>query len=188
MNTWAMLTPSMIFHNGIVHTVDCKDSLVEAVAISENRIIATGTNEEILAIANTQTEKIDLNRKSLIPGIIDTHAHPVELGLFLKGIFINGIPSINDLKDALAEKLSELPAGTWLQGGCFIETQFVENRMPTRYDLDMVEKIEVVGSDVTRMVFIDRIREILAKENPEPEPVDPDRKEYERLKKKFEEG
>ena len=128
----------MIFHNGCVHTVDPHDTIVEALAISNNRIIATGTNEAILAMAADDTQRIDLGGRSLIPGILDTHAHAVEVGLFLKNLFCNGIPSIRDLVDAVAEKVAALPKGAWLQGGCWIETQFSENRMPTRWDLDPV--------------------------------------------------
>jgi len=137
-NQWSMLTPSMIFHNGSVHTVDPHDTIVEALAISNNRIIATGTNEAILAMAADQTKRIDLGGRSLIPGILDSHAHAVEVGLFLRNLFCNGIPSIRDLVDAVAEKVAALPKGAWLQGGCWIETQFSENRMPTRWDLDPV--------------------------------------------------
>ena len=90
-NQWSMLTPSMIFHNGCVHTVDRNDTIVEALAISNNRIIATGSNEAILAMAADDTQRIDLGGRSPIPGILDTHAHAVEVGLFLKNLFCNGI-------------------------------------------------------------------------------------------------
>ena len=59
-NQWSMLTPSMIFHNGCVHTVDRNDSIVEALAISNKRIMATGSNEAILAMAADDTQRIDL--------------------------------------------------------------------------------------------------------------------------------
>ena len=135
---WSMLTPSIIFHGGRVHTVDTHDTIVEALAISGNRILATGSDEDILAMAVDNTRRIDLGHRSIIPGILDTHAHAVEVGLFLKNLFCNGIPSIKDLVDAVAEKIAALPKGEWLQGGCWIETQFSENRMPTRWDLDPV--------------------------------------------------
>ena len=138
LNKWSMLTPSTIFYNGHVHTVDAKDTIVEAVAISGNRILATGSDAEILAMASESTLRIDLGQKSLIPGILDTHAHAVEVGLFLKSLFCNGLPSIKDLVEAVAEKIAGRPRGEWLQGGCWIETQFSENRMPTRWDLDPV--------------------------------------------------
>ena len=67
-----------------------------------------------MAVDNTR--RIDLGHRSIIPGILDTHAHAVEVGLFLKNLFCNGIPSIKDLVDAVAEKIAALPKGEWLHG------------------------------------------------------------------------
>ena len=138
MNIWPLIQPDYIFYNGTVHTVDNSDTIVSAIAISGNRILATGSDEEIKNLANEKTLQIDLEGVSVIPGINDSHGHAVETGLFLKGLFVNGMSSIREMVDAVEEKLCNLKPGTWLQGGCWIETQFREGRLPTRHDLDPV--------------------------------------------------
>ncbi len=132
------LFPQYIFYGGNVHTVDSSNAIVEAIAILGQRIMATGTTAEILTLAGPKTVKIDLKGRSLIPGIIDSHNHAWEAGRLLEGVVTFGIQSFAELRERIAEKLVDLPEGTWLQGGGWIETQFVENRMPTRWDLDAV--------------------------------------------------
>jgi predicted amidohydrolase YtcJ len=138
MKIWSSLSPDYIFYNGCVHTVDADDSTVQALAVGGNRILATGGDAEVLELATAASKRIDLNGRSLIPGILDTHAHAMETGLFQLGLFVNGMPSISDMCAALASRLEGVPRGGWLQGGCWLETQFKENRMPTRHDLDTV--------------------------------------------------
>ena len=138
MNIWSLSQPDYIFYNGTVHTVDRSDSIFSAMAISGNRILATGSDQEIKNLANEKTVQMDLKGLSVIPGINDSHGHAVETGLFLKGLFVNGMSSIKEMVEAVEEKLSRMKPGTWLQGGCWIETQFSEARLPTRYDLDPV--------------------------------------------------
>ena len=73
---WAAAqAPDMILYNGKVLTVDKDFTIVQAVAITGNKIAATGTNEAIQAMAGPNTQKIDLKGREVIPGIIDTHRH-----------------------------------------------------------------------------------------------------------------
>lgn len=69
----------MVFHNGYVLTVDTDRgdfTIAEAVAIRDGRILAVGSNEKALRLAGPKTQKIDLNKRAVMPGIIDTHVHP----------------------------------------------------------------------------------------------------------------
>lgn len=132
------LTPELIFYHGCVHTVDANDSQVEALAVLHNQVLAVGSDAEILTLAGKGTKLIDLNGRSLIPGIIDSHNHAWEAGRFFEGIVTFGIRDFSELRTVIAKKLATVPAGTWVQGGGWIETQFTENRMPTRWDLDTV--------------------------------------------------
>ncbi len=127
---------SLILYNGRVHTVDDHDEVVSAVAIAGDRILATGEDAEILALAGSQTETRDLRGRSVIPGIIDSHNHAWEAGRLMEGVVTFGVRSIEELKQKLKEKARELSPGSWLQGGGWIETQFEERRMPNRWDLD----------------------------------------------------
>ena len=58
----------LIFTNGIVHTVDARDSIAEAVAVSDGRILAVGSNTSVAAVAGPATQRVDLRGRSLTPG------------------------------------------------------------------------------------------------------------------------
>ena len=130
------LYPDYIFYGGPVHTLDRNNSVVEALAVSGNRILAFGDAEDILALRKSHTKVANLRGTSLIPGIIDSHNHAWEAGRLLEGVVTFGIKNIEELKRAVRAKAEELGPDEWLQGGGWIESQFAEKRMPTRHDLD----------------------------------------------------
>jgi predicted amidohydrolase YtcJ len=65
----------IIFHNGNILTMDDEQPTAQALAISGEKILAVGSNEQVLALKSDQTRLIDLQGKTLMPGFIDTHAH-----------------------------------------------------------------------------------------------------------------
>ncbi|WP_353097356.1 amidohydrolase [Tissierella praeacuta] len=138
MNNTCMFIADIILYNGEIHTVDKEDSIKEAVALMDNKILAVGTFEEVSKYSSEKTELIDLKGKSVIPGIIDSHNHIWETGLLMDGIITFSIGSITELKEKIKNRISRMDKGQWLQGGSWIETQFTENRMPNKYDLDEV--------------------------------------------------
>ena len=70
--------PDVILSNGKIITVDAKFSIAQAVAIQGERILAVGTNQDINRLAGPATRRIDLRGRSVIPGLIDNHAHYME--------------------------------------------------------------------------------------------------------------
>ena len=64
-----------ILYNGKILTVDEQSSVAEAVAVSGDRILAVGSDEEILELAGPDTLQIDLKGKTVTPGLIHTHVH-----------------------------------------------------------------------------------------------------------------
>ena len=71
--------PDLILIEGKIVTVDDEDSLVEAVAIKNGKIVATGTSDEISNLAGSKTRIVDLEGKTAMPGIIDSHTHPSSI-------------------------------------------------------------------------------------------------------------
>lgn len=125
------------FHSGEIHTVDPGNSVSQALLVEEGRIVAVGTNHQILEGA-PRARPFDLEGRALIPGIIDSHNHAWQAGRVLEGVFAFGLPSLQDLQEQVARRVAQLGPGMWVEGGGWIETQFRENRMPTRWDLDPV--------------------------------------------------
>jgi len=67
--------PELILTNGKIVTVDDRFNVAQAVAITRGRIVAVGKNQDIAKLAGPTTRKIDLRGKTVIPGLIDNHAH-----------------------------------------------------------------------------------------------------------------
>ncbi|MBE6038383.1 MAG: amidohydrolase [Anaerofustis stercorihominis] len=128
--------PDIIIHNACVHLVDDENSTEQAIAVSDGKILAVGNNSEILSLAGEDTKIINADGASVIPGINDSHCHMWEAGMLMEGIITFGIPSIKELAELVGEYTKKMQPGQWLQGGSWIESQFVEGRMPTKYDLD----------------------------------------------------
>jgi predicted amidohydrolase YtcJ len=74
--TWSFAqSADIIIHNAKVLTVDASFSVAEALAIGGNKILAVGTNSEVLKLAGPNTQKIDVKGRTVIPGLINTHQH-----------------------------------------------------------------------------------------------------------------
>lgn len=71
----------LILHNGKIVTVDERFTIVQAIAVSEGKFLAVGTDKEILRLAGPETVKIDLKEKTVLPGLVDTHNHPLDHSL-----------------------------------------------------------------------------------------------------------
>src|ERR1700678_2513115 len=108
-------------------------AFVEAVAITAGTISATGTNEEILRLRGPETKGIDGNRRTVIPGLTDSHMHPIRGGLnYNMELRWDGVPSLADALRMLKEQAARTPAPQWVRViGGWTEFQFVERRMPT---------------------------------------------------------
>ncbi|MCH8820756.1 MAG: hypothetical protein IIB03_10645, partial [Acidobacteria bacterium] len=65
----------LVFHHGKILTADEQFTIVEAVAIRDGKFLAIGSNDKILAMAGPRTRRVDLEDRTLIPGLIDTHLH-----------------------------------------------------------------------------------------------------------------
>ena len=72
--------PDVIMSNGKIITVDERFTIAQAVAITGDRIVAVGTNADINRLAGSNTRRIDLRGRSVIPGLIDNHMHLLRAG------------------------------------------------------------------------------------------------------------
>ena len=65
----------LVFYNGQILTADEQFTVAQAVAIRDGKFLAVGSNDRILAMAGPRTRRVDLEGRSLLPGLIDTHLH-----------------------------------------------------------------------------------------------------------------
>ncbi len=140
----------VIVMNGHVITEDAKDSIAQAVAIRNGRILAVGTNEAIGALARRNTRVIDLHGLTVTPGLIDTHAHVLEGGLdALRSVDLSGATSIADVRRLVAERAATLTPGSWLLGSGWDEGKLAERRYVKASDLDDVSPANPVWLEHT---------------------------------------
>ncbi|HLN90127.1 MAG TPA: amidohydrolase family protein, partial [Candidatus Binatia bacterium] len=130
------MSADIVFIDANIRTMNPCQPLAQAVAIKKNRILKVGTSQEIKKLIGRSTKVINLDRKTMIPGLIDTHIHVADFGRCLMWLDLSGVESIRDLQDMLERKAKQTPAGKWIVGRGWNENQFKEKRMPNRKDLD----------------------------------------------------
>ena len=134
----AVAAPSLILHHGRIVTVDAHFSIAEAIAVTGDRVSAIGKNEEILALKDRTTEVVDLKGAMVLPGLMDSHSHPVGAATTE---FDHPIPDIGDiasLLDYITERARVVPEGSLIGVSQVFITRLREQRYPTREELDRV--------------------------------------------------
>ena len=127
-----------IIHNAKIAT-NAVPSFVEALAITAGKIAATGTGQEIFRLRGPATRVINGNGRTVIPGLNDSHMHPIRGGLnYNMELRWDGMPSLADALQMLKDQAARTPAPQWVRVvGGWTEFQFAERRMPT---LDEINK------------------------------------------------
>ncbi len=135
---YGVFQPDLIFFNGSVFSADHNSSTHEAIALREDKIIATGSNQDICYLSGPQTKTIDLRGRSLLPGFNEAHNHMLGYGLFLNQVDArpSNAFSIEDIIGLIKKKSLLVAAGEWIIGRGFEESKLAEKRTPTRWDLD----------------------------------------------------
>ena len=122
----------LIVHDGHVLTVDKAFSTASAVAVRGGRIVATGGEDLLDRYSAAQV--IDLKGRTLMPGFIDTHLHPIPIGP--SDITPLTAHSIVEIQAMIRAKAAELGPGKWITGYGWQEAALAEKRNLTRADLD----------------------------------------------------
>ena len=139
----------LIVHHAVIHTLDDKNTIVEAMAVADGKILKTGTNSEILKLKNKNTELIDAKGKVIIPGIFDSHMHIIRGGRFFNTeLRWDGVRSLKRALAMLKEQAQRTPKGQWVRVvGGWNAYQFEEKRLPT------LEEINEATGDVPTFVL-----------------------------------
>lgn len=133
--------PDLILVNGNIITVDSSDRIAEGIAIKNNKIIAIGTSSEINALAGPKTQRINLNRRTVTPGLLDAHIHLTYSPATIPNMIDLSYPAVKNLKDVkslIAQKVKTLKPGEWIRGKGWDEGKLEEQRLITARDIDDV--------------------------------------------------
>lgn len=163
----------MVLIGGRVYTVNPEMPAAEAIAVSDGRIIAVGTNEEVLRFVRADTT-IDLAGKAVFPGFIDAHAHLEGLGVFLNNIDLVGTGSAREIQEMVRERAEIIPAGVWIRGRGWDQNDWEIKVFPHHSILDLAAgEIPVYLDRVDgHAVWVNRkVLEIagITRETPDPE-------------------
>ncbi|MCY7347727.1 MAG: amidohydrolase [Pyrinomonadaceae bacterium] len=127
---------SLLLYNGKVFTADEKFTIVEAVAVDGEKIVAVGTSNELKARYQAAKE-IDLQGKLVTPGFNDAHVHFFRGALSLLNVSLFDSKTVEEAKTRVAAKVKETKAGEWIIGRGWDHTRWA-NKFPTRANLDAV--------------------------------------------------
>jgi predicted amidohydrolase YtcJ len=148
----AQEAPDTIFLNGKIVTVDEFFSIAEAVAVRGDTIVAVGSNEDIDSLKGDATRVLDLQGRTVIPGLIDNHNHVVRATEYWPNdTRLDGVTSRSTALAMLKAKAQKLPPGEWLMSlGGWTENQFIDSRQ----DFTLAE-LDAIATD--RPVFVQSV-------------------------------
>ncbi|PQA74408.1 amidohydrolase [Brucella oryzae] len=133
------LCADTIVYNG---TIWCgyEEGTVEALAIWQGKVLATGTKGQIWSLKGDNTRLIDLKGRFATPGLNDSHLHLISVGLTLKWIDATpqAAPTLQSLLDAIREQAASAPPGAWIRARGYDQTKLDVGRHPHKSELDAV--------------------------------------------------
>jgi predicted amidohydrolase YtcJ len=120
-------TPAdVVFLDGIVYTVDEANPKAEAVAVKDGMILAVGTSAEIREYIGDATEVIELQGKTMTPGLIESHAHLMGIGYNKLEIDLMYVKTYDELVAKVAEAAANAKPGDWITGRGWHQDKWIE--------------------------------------------------------------
>src|SRR5882762_6623665 len=129
----------LILRHGVVLTVDAADSVAQAIAVRDGRIIAVGQDDAVSRLAGPRTRLIDLAGQTVTPGLIDTHAHLLSSGVDeTLRVDLTQVTSLHELAAKGKARADSTPAGIWVEGFGWNEGILAEHRGPTLAEVNAI--------------------------------------------------
>ena len=129
-------TADAIYYNGHVITVWDAHPAAEAFAIRGDKFLAVGSNDEVMRTAGANTQKVDLHGRTVTPGLIESHVHPIMSALGDRDETFPSLHSIADIQAYIRKQVGIVPAARIIIVPKVFATRLEEHRLPTRYELD----------------------------------------------------
>lgn len=127
--------PDLIVTNARIYTIDQNRPVVDAMAIRNGRIVATGPSRLIGAMKGASTQVLDLGGKTVVPGMIDAHVHLMGLGQGLRTVDLRGSTSYEEVIARVVERAKVTPPGQWILGRAWDQNDWADTRFPTHEKL-----------------------------------------------------
>ena len=121
----------LIVTNARIYTVDDSRPVVAAMAVRDGRIAFTGSAREAMALKGAATRVVDAGGRTVIPGMVDAHAHLLGLGQSLRSVPLYGARSYDEVIARVVARSKGVPAGQWIVGRGWDQNQWGDTRFPT---------------------------------------------------------
>ncbi|MGY4406371.1 amidohydrolase [Bradyrhizobium sp. USDA 3315] len=132
-------SPDLVLVNGRVLTLDEQSSVTEAIAVRDGKILAVGSSASMRALAGARTQVLDVSGKTVVPGLIDTHAHFKAAGLGDYVVVMGRAKTVAEALEAIKAFVAKKKPGEWIVGGAWHPpSQLAEKRYLTRQEIDSV--------------------------------------------------
>lgn len=122
LSAWTFMTivlqkqnADLLLINATVYTVDDENTVAEAIAVRGSRIVAVGSTQDIQNQYTSQNV-IDAKGKTIIPGLIDAHAHVLGLGVAVTELNLVGTTSAEQIAELVAARANDVKPGEWIRG------------------------------------------------------------------------
>ncbi|HUI85344.1 MAG TPA: amidohydrolase [Candidatus Binatia bacterium] len=133
----AVPAPDTLFIDGDIYT-QAKPARVQAMAVRDGRIVATGSTDDIRKLKGSRTQIVDLGGHFTMPGFNDAHVHLAAGGELLLEVDLIGVKSLAEMQQRIAEHTKSVPPGNWIVGRGWDHTLWPGRKLPTRQDIDAV--------------------------------------------------
>lgn len=128
----------LVVHHAKVVTVDTQFSIAEAFAVRGERIVAVGSDDEVMKLVGPKTKVLDLKGRTVLPGLMDSHTHPTGAAMYE---FDHPIPEMETIADVLKyieQRVAKAEEGDWIGISQVFVTRLRDQRFPNRTELDRV--------------------------------------------------
>jgi predicted amidohydrolase YtcJ len=121
----------LVVRNGNIYTVASPGAKAHAFAVRGGRIVAVGTDVEVGAMIGPHTRVLDVGGRTVLPGLIDSHGHVLNLGTRLVDVDVTGTRSYQEVIDRVVERAKKTPKGTWITGRGWDQNDWADTAMPS---------------------------------------------------------
>ncbi len=120
----------LVLLNARIYTADPNRPVAEALAVREGRLVFVGSTRGALALAGPRTERLDGTGRTVIPGMVDAHAHLLNLGQALRIVDLVGTRSFDEVIARVRERAATTPRGEWIRGRGWDQNDWADTRFP----------------------------------------------------------
>lgn len=120
----------LVVFNARIYTADATRPVAEALAVRGGRVAFVGSERGALALAGPRTERLDAAGHTVIPGMVDAHAHLLNLGQALRTVDLVGTRSLDEVIARVRERAATSAPGEWIRGRGWDQNDWADTRFP----------------------------------------------------------